>query len=169
MERLLAWHKQPRLVAALVIGLVSLLVISTTVYAASYSGWFTAYAMGNQYGGAGVEISQGHFANHYYVWCPNDPSAYWTWGTRITTPSIAQHNSAGQTVYYSTFYLEDVGDPTCSQGNYWVDIYFGRWRRSSESCNCPGVTSPGYCKVASANSCTDATNYGRRWTAYTSP
>ena len=60
----------------LVISVILIISVSiTTVYATTYNGYFTAYAMGNQYSGAGVEISQGHFANHYYNWCPNDLSA----------------------------------------------------------------------------------------------
>lgn len=146
----------------------------TPVQAGHYTGWFTGYAMGNRYGGAGIEIRQGHFANHYYGWCPNDPAAWWTWGTRIDTDSsIRQRNQSGGYVYYSTFYLEDVGDPSCSMGNYWVDIYFGRWENRSSSdpnyCRCSGVPSPGFCYVASANSCSDAVDFGRQWRGYTGP
>ncbi|MDY6877749.1 MAG: hypothetical protein SWK90_16325 [Chloroflexota bacterium] len=144
-----------------------------TAYAGSYYGKFTGYAMGNQYGGAGVEIQQGHFANHYYNWCPDDPAAWWGWGTRIDTPSIEQHNQAGQEVWYSTFYLYDVGDPTCSQGNYWVDVYFGRWEPRPPGdpnyCCCSGVPSPGYCYAGAVNSCTDAINFGYHYYWYTGP
>jgi len=171
MARLLnIFLKKLRIIGPTSIVILAIGLSISIVYAASYSGYFTAYAMGNQYGGAGVEIRQGHFANHYYNWCPNDPAAWWLWGTRIVaSSSIAQHNQSGGTVYYRTFYLYDVGDPTCSMGNYWADIYFGRWRRNSDTCNCPGVTSPGYCYIGSANSCTDAINYGVHWSTYTGP
>ncbi len=148
--------------------------IAIPVWAGHYAGWFTGYAMGNRYGGAGVELRQGHFANHYYRWCPNDPAAWWTWGTRIDTDSpIRQSTQSGGSIYYSTFYLEDVGDPSCSMGNYWVDIYFGRWENRPPSdpnyCYCSGVPSPGFCYAASANSCSDAINFGRQYRGYTGP
>ncbi|NBD34427.1 MAG: hypothetical protein GVY30_00325 [Chloroflexi bacterium] len=141
----------------------------TAAYAGTYSGWFTGYAMGNQYGGAGVEISQGHFANHYVYSCPGDPAAHWNWGTQITTPWIGMQDQAGRYFSRNLFYLYDVGDFSCSQGNYWVDIYFGRYRYSGESCNCPGVPNPGYCYTGNTNSCTQAINFGRSWKTYSQP
>lgn len=176
MARLLVYFARNKLRLVLT-SLIVALVMATSVipvFAGHYYGWFTAYAMGNRYGGAGVEIRQGHFANHYYNWCPSDPAAWWLWGTQIVTDSpIPQHNSSGGTVNYSTFYLEDIGDPTCSQGNYWVDIYFGRWENKPPSdpsyCYCSGVTSPGFCYAASVNSCTDANNFGRQYRGYTGP
>ncbi|MDW8069529.1 MAG: hypothetical protein RML46_11505 [Anaerolineae bacterium] len=99
------------------LGMLWLVVSIPPARAGYYTGWFTGYAMGNRYGGAGVEIRQGHFANHYYGWCPNDPAAWWTWGTRIDTDSpITQSTQSGGSVYYSTFYLEDVGDPSLLYG-----------------------------------------------------
>ena len=77
----------------------------TATYAGTYSGWFTGYAMGNRYDGAGVEISQGHFANHYVHSCPGDPAAQWTWGTRITTQLIGMQNQAGRYFSRDLFYL----------------------------------------------------------------
>ncbi len=167
MERLLM-NRWGHILLVVIILMISGAGLQTT-YAGTYSGWFTGYAMGNRYGGAGVELAQGHFANHYYLKCPNDPAAYWTWGTRITTPPISMQNQAGQDYTRTVFYLYDVGDFTCSQGNYWVDIYFGRYRRSGETCECPGVVNPGYCYVASTNSCTQARNFGRSWKTYTQP
>lgn len=139
-----------------------------------FYGKFTGYAMGNRTGGAGIELVQGHFANHHYQACPNDPAASWPYGTLIITDNtIPQHNQAGQTVYYTSFYLEDVGDLTCSQGNYWVDIYFGRWESKPVSdptyCYCGGVTSPGYCYTGTVSSCTDATNFSAHYYWYTKP
>ncbi len=140
-----------------------------TAYAGTHQGWFTGYAMGNRYGGAGVEISQGHFANHYVHSCPGDPAAHWTWSTRITTPWIGMQDQTGRYFPRNLFYLYDVGDLSCSQGNYWVDIYFGRYRRGDEACTCPGVPNPGYCYSANTNSCTQATNFGRSWKTYSQP
>ncbi len=125
-------------------------------------GTFTGYAMGNQYGAAGVEVAVGHFANHSPTYCPNDPAAPWPFGTQITTASQQGpfHNpSSGSSYYRYTFYLEDTGDTSCSMGNYWADLYFGRHKRSSEPCYCGGVS--GYCYTSTVvNHCTDATNYG---------
>ena len=164
MARLLVYITRNKLRLALTLLMVALVMATNVipVFAGHYYGWFTGYAMGNRYGGAGVEIRQGHFANHWYVYCPNDPAAWWLWGTHITTDtSIPQHNSGGGTVNYSSFYLEDVGDLSCSMGNYWADIYFGRWENKLPSsptyCYCGGVTSPGFCYtgVKSSHGCVE--------------
>jgi len=173
MARFLVGNWRRRLwrlaILAIILGL-GLIANRPTAYAGSYSGWFTGYAMGNRYGGAGVEIRQTHFANHYYEWCPNDPAAWWGWGTRITTsPPIAMHDAYGRQISYSRFYLYDVGDPSCSQGNYWVDIYFGRFKPDFDPCDCPRSPSPGYCKPGAWNSCWDAITFGRQWRSYTGP
>lgn len=158
----------------LVIAIIGLLILLATmtptlVYAATYTGWFTGYAMGNQIGAAGVEVSQGHFANHSYGTC-GDPASYWPWGTKITTAqSITLHYSNGAAYSRKKFYLEDGGDLNCSQGNYWVDIYFGRYQRFGEPCNCPGSPSNGFCINANYNSCNDAQNFGRTTRTYTGP
>jgi hypothetical protein len=153
---------------------VAIAVISAmsfgTAYAATYSGWWTGYAMGNRYGASGYEVYQGDFANHPPNKCPNDPAAFWAWGTQITlSAGVAMQDQNGLPVIYHYFYLYDNGDPTCSQGNYWVDVYFGRYLFSGQSCNCPGSPSPGYCIVASTNSCTQAQNFGRSYKTYTKP
>ncbi|MEO0248230.1 MAG: hypothetical protein ABIN58_01565 [candidate division WOR-3 bacterium] len=90
MARFLTPSTRGRVCLALTFLIITLLMATyaVPVFAGHYYGWFTAYAMGNRYGGAGVEIRQGHFANHYYNWRPSGPA--------------------------------------CSQGNCWVDIYFGR-------------------------------------------
>jgi hypothetical protein len=129
--------------------------------------------MGNLQGGAGVELTQGHFANHHYQACPSDPAASWSYGTHIITDNaITQHNHLGQIVNYTDFYLEDVGDLSCSQGNYWVDIYFGRWETKPVSdptyCLCGGV-GLGTCYSGSVSSCTDATNFFPSYRWYTKP
>lgn len=170
MERFLTHirHIRLRIMIAVAVGVV---VVATTlnasVYAGTYYGKFTGYAMGNQYGAAGVQVTQGDFANHWYIKCPNDPAAWWAYGAVINTPSIAMHYYDGSTIYYSTFYLEDIGDFTCSQGNYWVDIYFGRYRWPGGSCVCGGVS--GYCVNGYTNNCTDAVNFGYHYYTYTGP
>ena len=171
MERILGKYTYSRVIVAILAGL--LMVTSVAPYhveaAGPFSGWFTGYAMGNLTGGAGVTLVQGHFANHLNTACPNDPAAHWTWGTQITTSQwIGMLDYRGQVVSRNRFYLYDVGDLTCSQGNYWVDIYFGRYKFSGQPCSCPGVGS-GVCTTANTNSCTQATNFGRSWRSYTSP
>lgn len=139
--------------------------------AGSYYGKFTGYAMGNRYGAAGVEVRQGHFANHACELCPNDPAACWPWGTKITkTKSVTMHNRDGGQVSYRTFYLYDNGDPNCTQPNYWVDLYFGRWKRYGQTCSCSGSPSPGYCiDTYVVNACDDASNFGAQKDTYTGP
>lgn len=181
MARFLAYLKSHKLglllaLSATVLAVVASLVVNTTpAHAAHYNGWFTAYAMGNRTGAdPNVELTQGHFANHYYQWCPGDPAAFWLWGTRIDTDApIGMSSQWGGQVSYSTFYLHDIGDPTCSQGNYWVDIYFGRWENRPTSdpsyCCCGGVTCPGFCYAAGANPCSNAQVFGRQSRGYTGP
>jgi hypothetical protein len=123
---------------------------------------------------AGVTIIQGHFSNHYREYCPNDPSSWWTWGTRIDMEnSIPQHDRNGQIEHYSTFYLYDIGDLECTQGDYWVDIYFGRWETRSISdpdyCCCGGVVCPGVCNNGFLSSCNDAIEFGPNFFWYTGP
>lgn len=138
-------------------------------------GWFTGYAFGNA-NGAGGPVNNGDFANHNPQSCPDDPSAYWTWGSQISTvspPSIEEHNEWGSTTWFAWFYLWDTGDLSCSQGNYWADIYFGRHKLAADPCDCPGSPSPGVCVNNQAgytgNACTDAIIWGRRWATYWSP
>jgi len=130
--------------------------------------------MGNRASEAGVEIRQGHFANHHFQMCPNDPASQWPYGTRIDTDTgIAQHSQSGAIVYYTTFYLYDTGDYSCSQGGYWVDIYFGRWETKPVSdptyCYCSGVVSPGFCYSGIVSSCADAESFFPRYYWYTGP
>lgn len=153
------------------------LAATTQVSAMSQvSGWFTGYAFGNATGASGNPVENGDFANHSPVNCPGDPAANWTWGSHIgfVTPStIAEHNEWGSTTWYTGAYLEDAGDPSCSQGNYWADIYFGRHKKDTDPCDCPGSPSPGFCRNDQAgytgNACVDATNFGRVWATYWSP
>jgi hypothetical protein len=145
-------------------GLISLLLCLCIgigeVYATTYTGTFTGYAMGNLYNGQGLEIYQTDFANHFYDYCPNDPAAAWPNGIHITTSNaITLHDAAGYPYTQTTFWLNDVGDFQCNMGDYWVDIYFGRYRRSGEACSCNNGNE--VCWTNYSNSCSDATNYGR--------
>jgi hypothetical protein len=163
----LIWLKGPLFATVLI--LASLLSFSAA-FAGTYSAWFTAYAMGNRYGSSGYEVVQTSFANHLPDYCPDDPAADWLWGSNITTQnSIGMQNVNGTWMYYTVFYLRDGGDLSCSQGDYWVDIYMGRYKKSTDSCNCPGSPSPGYCLNAVPNSCTNATDFGHPWRTYTGP
>src|SRR3990172_6205079 len=96
---------------------------------AYYYGTFSGYAMGNRYGASGQEVSIGYFANHHPSYCPGDPSAQWAYGTHIKATNSQgpfRHPGTGGTFYLTDFYLYDIGDLTCSMGNYWADLYFGR-------------------------------------------
>jgi hypothetical protein len=140
------------------------------------SGWFTAYAFGNQIGASGSQVYNGDFANHTPAYCPGDPAASWRYGWQITliTPStITEHSAGGATTYFGWLRLEDAGDLNCSQGNYWADVYHGRHKLSTEPCDCSGSPSPGYCENDyggyTGNACTDALSFGHPWATYWSP
>lgn len=126
-----------------------------------YAGTFTGYAMQNRYGASGAEVVQGMFANHSSQYCGGDPSASWPFGTIIKTMNSQTgfHTQGGGSTSYGTFNLQDVGDFGCTQGNYWADLYFGRWLPSG-SCVCDGVA--GFCYSGAVNSCNDAISYGSR-------
>lgn len=151
------------------LAVVKVLLLSAEAHAGTYAAWHTGYAMGNRYGAAGIELLRGDFANHSPSWCPNDPAAYWQFGTYIREDqsiTLPLQTYPGGTAY-TYFRLEDIGDPYCTQGNYWVDIYFGRWKLPSQQCCCPGVICPGFCYNSNYNnSCTWATDFGRQWRGY---
>lgn len=119
----------------------------------------TAYAMGNQYSypnGQQHYIAVGDAAAQYYRY---------PWGTCIRLPynSVTIKGYNGSTVTRSTFYIWDSGDGTGDPN--WVDIYFGRYKRYGQTCNCPGVPSPGYClDNAVTNSCDEALTFHNFWT-----
>jgi hypothetical protein len=158
---------------------VSLVLVGTpgtSVAQSQVSGNFTGYAMGNQNGSSGNQVYTGDFANHSPSYCPNDPAASWAYGSSISLvspSSILEHSAGGANTYYSWLVLEDLGDLSCSEGNYWADVYFGRHKPSTDSCNCPGSPSPGYCETDyggyTGNACTDATNWGVVWVTYWTP
>lgn len=152
--------------------LVALLAIGTALpaQATNYTAWVTGYAMYNYIGANWpYEVIQGDFANHDPGLCPQDPAAYWTWWTWIQMadpPYVVQHDSNGDYLYRSWFRLNDTGDPTCSQGNYWADLYFGRWKPDSDPCFCEDV---GQCYWGVYNVCADAINFGRELRTYDGP
>ncbi len=155
--------------AALVLGLLLPLAGHGAVaLAGTYTAPWTGYAFGNQFGASGNEVIPGDFANHQYGTC-NDPSANWSWGTRIT--AVSPNAVYSPTFILSTFTLEDSGDPYCNQPRYWADIYFGRREKSqSENCACPGSPASSYCSVdPNDDACQDATNFGRNTYTYTGP
>ncbi|MBI1748925.1 MAG: hypothetical protein HYR55_20415 [Acidobacteria bacterium] len=138
--------------------------------AATYTSTWTAYAMGNLYGGGGF-IEQGVFANHYPPRCPGDPSSYWPFGTYIQNLDyyVVLVDQYGGAYWADTFELRDVGDFSCIMPNYWVDVYFGRYRLPGDPCSCPGV-SGSICDIGEDNSCTDAIYFGSNPnTSYSGP
>jgi hypothetical protein len=152
--------------------LIGALIFTTTAYATSYtSKKFTAYAMGSMTGANGsVQIVRGDFTNHPPS-CTGDPARNWAWGTQISSisPSVAMIMSNNGTQYYTSLYLYDNGDPSCSQPAYWVDVYFGRSIPNSQTaCSCPGVSNS-VCYVEQTNSCTNATNFGASYRNYVGP
>lgn len=151
--------------------MVSTLMSAGYALAATYNGWMTGYAFGNLYGASGAPIVQTDFANHSPTYCSGDPAASWAWGTYIHTVSpnpIYLSNAKGQYWPVSDLDLWDNGDPYCTQGNYWVDIYFGRYTWTPGNCNCSGSPS-GTCIYGTTDNCQDATNFGQHWSTYTSP
>src|SRR5579883_213848 len=133
------------------------------------NGWMTVYAVNGIYGASGNEIFQGDAANHESQYCPNDPAAYWTWGTTLALDSgywMTTSSSDGSSVTYYSFNLEDAGDPSCSQGNYWMDGYMGRFESTATIDYPPGTYyvcngAPGYAYYGNTDNCQEAINWGR--------
>lgn len=135
--------------------------------AGTFSGPFTGYAMGNLQGASGQVLQTTDFANHHPNYCPNDPAAWWPYGTVIIEDEIIIYPDGSGDVFFSRVStLKDIGDFNCVMGNYWVDIYFGRWKRSGEACSCPGVVSPGVCSLGQDNSCNWAIAFGVQTRGY---
>jgi hypothetical protein len=134
--------------------------------ATHYSGTHTGYAMGNWTGAHGTNLYASAFANHSSSYCGSDPASYWSFGTTIYEDSAISYPEADGSYWSSDVAtLEDIGDLYCTMGSYWVDIYFGRWKRSYESCSCIGSDQ---CSTASnANSCSVAINFGSSSRGYT--
>jgi hypothetical protein len=162
------------LLAAL--GAIGALTVSSPadVLASNQTGNWTGYAYGNCCGGGG-SIDQGTFANHLQGDCPGDPAAGWPWNSSIimvSPPRLNVYDGNGNPSFAGSFVLRDIGDRTCSEGNYWVDIYYGRHANSAEynaGCSCPGVPVPGVCDLASHSNCQDAMNWGVQGVNYNGP
>ncbi len=136
------------------------------------SGPWTGYAYGNLQGAAGVEVVQGHFANHSSTRCPTDPAASWPFDTFIyptsPTTSVTLYDQSGTPVLWGGFTLEDVGDFSCALGSYWADIYFGRYDTdpsNSASCDCNNGGGD-VCYYGVHRNCPDAVNWGNRSYTY---
>lgn len=149
--------------------LLAPVVQSTTWYSSKLS---TGYAMGSYTGASSWlgELYPGHFANHTSTYCSGDPAAYWPYGTWITamSPNPTMYQGDGTEFYPTAFSLKDIGDFACNGGNYWSDLYFGRYRPSTDSCDCNNGTE--YCYISSyVNNCQDATVWGATYVGYYGP
>ena len=139
----------------------------------NYTGNATGYAFGNSDGASNTPAVQGTFANHSNAYCPSDPAASWPYGTSISLSNpatVTEHNGdTGRAMHYGVLDLEDIGDSNCDQESYWLDIYFGRYKRPSDVCDCnPG---PEVCTDTQyeINNCTDAIYWGNVTTSYSGP
>lgn len=170
MGRILTSLKKHWSVLCIAIVMATLVLSTSPVLAANYSGWMTGYAFGNLHGASGRMVRQTDFANHSPICCPSDPAASWPWGTYIqlvSNPSVIYLSSASGYYYpVTSFDLWDNGDPQCSMGNYWVDIYFGRYTWTPSNCNCPGSPPNGACSYGYTNNCHDAIYFGQHWATY---
>lgn len=136
----------------------------------------TAYAMGALTGGYGT-IAVGDVAMHprdVDACLDNDVDTYCVpflpFGTRIylTNPAkIEIPQGDGPSEYYTSFVVGDLGDLdyTYQSSAWWIDVYFGRWRRQGESCYCWGVDSS-VCTYGATNSCENAQESGVRKVSY---
>lgn len=168
MAKALSFWSLPAKYIALTVSALLTFALASPALAADYTGTYTGYAMGNLNGAAGIELVQGHFANHSNNWCPGDPASFWAFGTGITTQSpsyVNMHNQNGSTYSRAYFELRDIGDLQCTMGNYWVDAYFGRWKPQADACSCNNGTE--VCYLGTANTCTDAKTFGRFQGTYT--
>lgn len=150
--------------------LIGLVDAGATSY---YNKISTGYAFGS-YEGASVgwgQLTTGHFANHSTLDCPGDPAASWPFGTWITSVSPAPYfiDGNGSESHPTSYMLRDIGDPSCSKGNYWVDFYFGRWKMPADVCACGNETELCYDTQLWVNNCNDAWNWGQRTISYDGP
>ena len=136
---------------------------------ARMTGWAHAYLL---VGASGDYDWAGDFANHPPGGCnPDDPAGYWAWNTRIdmVTPSSVPFRFSDNSSYTrSSFYLNDNGDPNCSMGHYWADIYFSHAKQPLSGCYCDGFTS---CVLGSngVNNCQQAIDWGSSYRTYSGP
>ena len=152
------------------------LAVIQVAYAATYYASVTGYAFAST-SASGVTLQQNHFANHPpRTMCGYPPSRDWSgdwpWGTQITMANPVTQKNVNNVAYTRrVFYLYDNGDPYCTQGMNWADLYFGRYKQNPTSnCTCPGV-SPNSCIAGNnnVNNCTDAVNFGSATRYYRQP
>lgn len=128
----------------------------------------SAYAMNAQYGANQTEVTVGQVAVHPATQGCVSCGPIIAYGTRIYLDSrgdppgyVDIPGSGGTPTRYTSFIVNDVGDIWWSgfpTQPYWIDIYFGRWRRSGENCYCGGTQN--FCILGSTNSCDNANGYG---------
>lgn len=125
-------------VIGLIVVAISLAWQSLPAAATSHSGTSTGFAFGAVPSAGGVTLVQGEFANHSTTYCPSDPAASWSYGTLIYgfSPTVSMIDDTGASTGYTAFNLWDIGDFACNKGNYWADLYFGRWKPSGDACSC---------------------------------
>jgi hypothetical protein len=169
MDRILALLRRHWSISIMIV-VAALMLPASRVLAANYNAWMTGYAFGNLYGASGAVVAQTDFANHSSTYCPSDPAASWPWGTYIylvSNPSVIYlSNAKGQYWPVTAFDLWDKGDPQCQMGNYWVDIYFGRYTWTPSNCNCQNSPPNGCCVYGTTNNCQDAINFSSNWATY---
>ncbi len=159
-------------ICLLLASIVYISLSASVVYATNHNAKMTGYAFAYNLGSAsGANLVQGHFGNHAPNLCPSDPAAFWAWNTNITMvspSSVSMKNSSNTSYNRSSFTLKDNGDPSCSKGNYWADIYFGSFKNPLSGCSCNGFTS---CAAGTngVNNCTQAVNWGSSTRTYSGP
>lgn len=153
------------------------IITTPDAYAVTRTAIMTGYAFANPSNSAsGISLVQGeHFANHppgpLGIGCGYmDPAANWAWNTQITmvSPAVVYFPTPTYRYARSSFKLADNGDPTCSKGAYWADLYFGNWKRTNDTCWCDNFT---YCYPdwSVYNSCEDAYSWGSSTRQYDGP
>jgi len=152
----------------------SFLIVSNT-YAANYNATMTGYAHAYNLGSAsGADLVAGHFANHPAGACASvggDPAASWGWNTQIiiVNPSSVPFRFSNNSSYSRTSFIKkDRGDPNCTKGKYWADIYFSHAKHPISGCRCGGFTS---CTLGSnnVNNCDQAVDWGSSTRTYSGP
>ena len=169
---------------SLVLALVGTLVVPAGGQAGVFGPW-TGYADAHLTGAANTQIYPGKAAMHYqYDYC--DPAGSWPFFTTLVPnwpySNITIHyDGSGSQYAYTAFSVEDIGDRHCAlNGNYWVDIYFGRYQNyptwyaaptGQNSCFCNnGGPGPSYDTCWQGgwwfDDCQDAVNFGNVFETY---
>lgn len=171
MERVLGYRRKSGLWLGTILTIIAGVVCSEGLAYAFYLGQWTGYAMGRLSGSANVVLDLGHAARHNPSRCPTDPAAYWPFGSYIVSLSgpIRLQECSENIINAYTFTLADTGDNDCSEGHYWIDVYFGRCKRPADPCSCGGVSDSVCYPSNTVNSCNNAINFGRKWMFYEGP